>query len=101
MPSSLCTIEHWLQLALAVFAALAAVAWLRASLVKAPSPPARFSNIDEAYIAVGRKAAVTPRRPSSPASPRSSSSSWCDANPLERRALVRVSDRMEELCQIA
>jgi len=36
MPSAVCTFEHWLQLISGALAALAAIAWLRASWFRAP-----------------------------------------------------------------
>jgi hypothetical protein len=49
-----CVAEHWLQLASAVFAALAAWKWFTASLDKVPAE-ATFANLDEVYAIVGRQ----------------------------------------------
>jgi hypothetical protein len=54
MGSWLCTTEHWLQLASAVFAALAAWKWFTASLGKLPAQ-ATFENLDGVYAIIGRQ----------------------------------------------
>jgi hypothetical protein len=54
MGSWLCTIEHWLQLASAVFAALAAWKWFTASRGKVPTT-ATYANIDEMYGIIERQ----------------------------------------------
>jgi hypothetical protein len=54
MGSWLCTTEHWLQFASAVFAALAAWKWIVASLTKVPLR-ATWANIDEVYAIIARQ----------------------------------------------
>jgi hypothetical protein len=54
MGSWLCTTEHWLQLASAVFAALAAWKWFTSSLGKLPAQ-ATFENLDEVYAIIGHQ----------------------------------------------
>jgi hypothetical protein len=51
---NICTVEHALQLASAVFAALAAWKWFVASLGKIPLT-ATYSNIDDMYAIVARQ----------------------------------------------
>jgi hypothetical protein len=52
---NICTAQQWLVLLSAAAASVAAATWLRASLVKAPAPPARFSSGDELLVSVSRQ----------------------------------------------
>jgi hypothetical protein len=51
---NICTVEHILQFASAVFAGLAAWRWLAASLIKAPTQTT-MDNLDDVYPIIGRQ----------------------------------------------